>query len=264
MVSFIILLLLVGGVFAFMRMNHLSSFDSVYTFLVSKGRQTAEDANTVDIKKYRICNFVDNPDCVYQKDNLDKIGDVNGDGKIDHSDANAYKADGAAASEVDSLKVAAAEKTDYHRADYPHWVMKSGSCDTREYVLKTVGFKTDAKTCKPLSGFTYTEPYKGDKVTDPSSLDIDHVIPLQYADEHGAHAWDAAKKQQFANDTDQLLAVSSSANRSKGDKGPSEWLPQKTEQCVYARTWVTTALKYGISVTQKDKDTLKSTLSSCQ
>lgn len=168
---------------------------------------------------------------------------------------------------LDQITIADAEKTSYNRADYPHWEIKNGKCDTRETVLANAGFASNAKTCKAeeKSGFTYTEPYSNKKVSNPSKLDIDHVIPLGYADAHGAHSWDTSKKQQFANDLSQLLAVDASANRTKSDKGPSEWMPSnKDYTCEYSTIWIDTALKYGISITNADKNTLKTGIQSCK
>jgi hypothetical protein len=265
--SFIVFLILAGVLFAFMRVNHLNSFDSIYKFILHKGQETAQQASTVDLKKYKICNFIDNPDCVYQKDNLDKIGDVNGDGKVDESDADAYKSQQEAHTQaeqsLDQLVVSNGKNESFSAADYPHWTMVSASCDSRESILKSVGFKTDS-TCRPITGSTsYTSPYDGKKTDDPSELDIDHIIPLVYANNHGASSWSKEQKTAFANDVSQLVAVSSDSANKKGDNGPSGWLPQSDYQCTYASDWVNTAIKYHISVTSGDKKALKTALQSC-
>lgn len=168
--------------------------------------------------------------------------------------------------QLDSIQVANADKSSYSRSSYPHWITQSGTCDTRETILKNVGFDSDTKTCvaKSKSGFTYTEPYGGKKISNPSSLDIDHVIPLKYANSHNGASWSTAKKTQFANDMSQLIAVDASANRQKGDSGPSGWMPSnKNETCSYTTIWITTASRYGISITSSDKTALQKGIESC-
>lgn len=202
--------------------------------------------------------------------NNGSVGGNTQNGNGTNSDNNANTNDNSKSAleiKLDQITIADAEKTSYKRSDYPHWEIKNGKCDTRETVLANAGFASNAKTCKAeeKSGFTYTEPYSNKKVSNPSKLDIDHVIPLGYADAHGAHSWDTSKKQQFANDLSQLLAVDASANRTKSDKGPSEWMPSnKDYTCEYSTIWIDTALKYGISITNADKNTLKTGIQSCK
>ncbi|MCL2733893.1 MAG: HNH endonuclease family protein, partial [Actinomycetia bacterium] len=128
----------------------------------------------------------------------------------------------------------------YDRSLFPTWITISGTCDTREYVIKRDGTSvvTDS-SCKATSG-NWSSPYDGATTTNPSTFDIDHLVPLSEAWDSGAWAWTTAQRQAFANDVTrpQLLAVSASSNRSKGDRDPAEWLPQASYQCTYARAWV--------------------------
>jgi hypothetical protein len=69
----------------------------------------------------------------------------------------------------------------YSRAKFPHWIKQSGTCDTRETVLKRDG--TDVVTnsaCTPKSGSWYS-PYDGLTWTASSDVDIDHLVPLSNA-----------------------------------------------------------------------------------
>lgn len=164
---------------------------------------------------------------------------------------------------LDHLKAAPAAKVAYKRSEWKHWV--GYPCDTRAKVLKSQGknVKTDPATCRVLSG-TWVSPYDNKTVTNPRSLDIDHVIPLGYAAAHGGQAWNAAKKQQFANDTSQLLAVTAHENRSKGDSGPADYMPRKEFRCAYSQIWVRTAAKYGVSISSADKSALRAGLLTCK
>lgn len=115
-----------------------------------------------------------------------------------------------ARTELASLTVAAQGSSDgYSRSKFPHWITISGTCNTRETVLKRDG--TDVvvgSDCYPTSG-TWVSPYDGATWTAPSDLDIDHLVPLSNAWKSGASSWTTAQRQTFANDLDhpQLLAV---------------------------------------------------------
>lgn len=170
------------------------------------------------------------------------------------------------ASDLDTLSALAtsdAQTVDYQRSEWKHWI--GVPCDTRETALFEQGKDVikDPSTCKVLSG-TWVDPYGGETFTNAGDLDIDHVVPLGYAAKHGGQAWSSEKKQQFANDRTQLLAVSAKENRSKSDKGPENYMPPKREfQCEYSKKWVATATKYGITVTEGDKRALKAGLQKC-
>lgn len=184
----------------------------------------------------------------------------NGDGGAGGQSAGTLEA------RLDTLKVAAPDRSKYSRTDYRHWITQNGSCDTRDIVLRNAGFASDPRTCSARGkpGFTYTEPYSQKKVSNPRSLDIDHTIPLEYVNQHGGASWDPKRKEAFANDLSQLVAVDASANRQKGSKGPGDWMPEnKGDHCRYATIWVDTADKYGVSITQHDKDALRTALRTC-
>jgi hypothetical protein len=153
----------------------------------------------------------------------------------------------------------------YDRTLFPSWITISGTCNTREYVLKRdgVGVTTDS-TCKAVSG-SWTSAYDNVTTSDPSTFDIDHVIPLAEAWASGAWSWTTTQRQGLANDITrpQLIAVSASSNRSKGDSDPAEWLPQASFQCTYARAWVQDKYYYGLTVDSAEKTALNGILSGC-
>lgn len=101
------------------------------------------------------------------------------------------------------------------------------------------------------TGFEYYCPYTGIIITDPSKIDFDHIIPLQYTFYHGGYAWDDDKKNTYSYDFDIGVDVSQSSNRSKGAAGPSEWLPSENKDD-YCYTWFVIANEYDISMTEKD------------
>ena len=142
-----------------------------------------------------------------------------------------------AQAETLQLTVAEDKTTGYNRSAFKHWIdTDKDGCDTRAEVLieeaivkPKIGLK-----CK-LTGGKWVSAYDGKTITNPSQLDVDHMVPLAEAWRSGAWKWTAEQREAFANDLDNseaLIAVTLSTNRSKGDKDPSSWMPKET-QCNY-------------------------------
>ncbi|MFC0040317.1 HNH endonuclease family protein [Actinomadura rayongensis] len=140
-------------------------------------------------------------------------------------------------------------------------------CDQRNDVLARdlTNVKRDG-SCKVLSG-RLKDPYSGRTIeftkAKASEVQIDHVYPLALAWRMGASGWPADRRQEYANDPSNLLAVWGPPNRDKSDKGPGEWKPQQAYQCMYGVKYVGIADKYGLPVTQADHDALKGFLDRC-
>ncbi|MBO8185013.1 HNH endonuclease family protein [Streptomyces spirodelae] len=169
--------------------------------------------------------------------------------------------------QLSELKVAPhGSMSGYSRAGFPHWSAQGDRCDTREKVLSRSGtdVERDAE-CRAVSG-RWTSLYDGEKVTDASELDIDHMVPLANAWRSGADAWPQNKREAFANDLThpQLLAVTASTNRTKGDQGPEEWQPPaKSSWCTYARAWTAVKATYELTATRAEKKELGDMLDTC-
>ncbi|MFF0969233.1 HNH endonuclease family protein [Streptomyces sp. NPDC003703] len=165
-----------------------------------------------------------------------------------------------------SLTVAAENRTGYDRSLFPHWITISGSCNTRETVLKRDGSDvTTDSACAAKSGSWYS-PYDGATWTAASDLDIDHVVPLAEAWDSGASKWTTAQRQAFANDLTrpQLIAVTDNVNQAKGDQDPATWVPSRSAYvCTYVRAWVQVKYYYGLSVDSAEKSALQGYLASC-
>jgi len=165
-----------------------------------------------------------------------------------------------------SLTVATENRTGYSRDLFPTWITISGTCNTREYILKRDGSNvvTDS-ACAATSGSWYS-PYDGATWTAASDVDIDHLVPLAEAWDSGASDWTTARRQAFANDVTrpQLIAVSASSNRSKSDQDPAEWVPTRSAYvCTYVRAWVQVKYYYVLSVASAEKSALTSYLAGC-
>ncbi|MEV4756943.1 HNH endonuclease family protein [Micromonospora sp. NPDC049559] len=172
-----------------------------------------------------------------------------------------------AQSELNALTVAAeGSLTGYSRDLFPHWITISGACDTRETVLRRDGTGvTVNSSCTPTSGSWYS-PYDGATWTNPSDLDIDHVVPLAEAWRSGANTWTTSRRQSFANDLTypQLIAVTDNVNQSKGDQDPSTWQPSRTAyRCTYAKMWVHSKYHWGLRLQSAEKSALQTMLNSC-
>jgi hypothetical protein len=157
-----------------------------------------------------------------------------------------------AKTELSSLVVAVQGLQDgYSRAKFPHWIIISGACNTRETVLKRDGTGVvTSSSCSVTSG-TWLSPYDGKTWTNASDVDIDHVVPLSNAwkvslisnsekqkcasrtdlSKSGASAWTTSQRQAFANDlvNPQLNTVTDNVNQAKGDQGPEDWKPSLSE-----------------------------------
>lgn len=87
-----------------------------------------------------------------------------------------------AQSQLAALRVAPhGSSTGYSRDLFPHWTTQSGTCNTREVVLKRDGTNVvQDSSCAATSGSWYS-PYDGQVWTAASDVDIDHVVPLSNA-----------------------------------------------------------------------------------
>lgn len=119
----------------------------------------------------------------------------------------------------------------------------------------------DNKSCRVASG-RWLSPYTGEVIHDPKAIDIDHVVPLKWAWEHGAKAWTNEKRIRLANDPANLLSVEASLNRQKGAKGPEEWLPP-ANQCQYLSRFYRITLKYDLKLLPDEEKFRRVALDRC-
>jgi len=184
------------------------------------------------------------------------------------TDAAATSDAAAARAQLEALSVAEwAPMTGYSRDRFgDRWRSQGNSCDTRERVLQRDGQGVVVgDDCRVTAG-TWFSVYDGLTLTDPSEVDIDHMVPLANAWRTGAATWTDEQRVAFANDLErpQLLAVSSSSNRSKGDQDPSQWKPPRQEYwCTYAQSWIAVKAHWHLSVTTDEKAALAEMLGTC-
>ena len=180
---------------------------------------------------------------------------------------------GSALALLQTVRVENEYQVGYDRALFEHWRDIDGDgCDSRDQVLKRDSIslpQVDPVNCNVIAG-DWVSPYDGAKWTNPSDIDIDHVIALKEAWDSGAWAWSAAQRKAFANDTSDsrtLLAVTDSVNQSKSDKDPSNWLPPlQSYTCTYLGNWIAVKVRWSLSMDSSEfgriKNLLQSTCSS--
>lgn len=144
----------------------------------------------------------------------------------------------------------------YDRDTWGRWVDGDRDCqDTRQEVLIAesevpVTFVDPLKPCRVATG-RWTDPYTGSVTTSPADLEIDHTVALEEAHQAGGWAWTTEQKKAYYNDLDNpehLQAATVSANRSKGSRGPTEWLPTNIAfRCEYLRRRVKILIKYKLN-----------------
>ena len=156
----------------------------------------------------------------------------------------------------------------YRREDYlVRWPDSDNDCQNLRHELlvreslSDVTF-TNSHNCVVSAGVWF-DPYTEMQLNQASDLDVDHVIPLAYAHEHGGDAWSNKKKKAFATDQDNLLLVDDYENSVKGSKGPSEYLPAKGFHCEYLSIWKRMAEKYSIELDEADRAVIAETQPRC-
>jgi len=152
----------------------------------------------------------------------------------------------------------------YDRYLYGGWRDDDDDCqDTRQEVLIAQGesIRLDSTGCKVLSG-VWVGPYTGRRFTDPSDLHVDHIVPLAEAHESGGLAWPPDRRQTFANDTRNLVAVEAGENMSKGARGPADWLP-RVNRCSYVDRWLMIKNVYGLKIDREEQQRIDTVTAEC-
>lgn len=164
-------------------------------------------------------------------------------------------------------------RTKYSRDQFgQRWAdVDHNGCDTRNDILARDLSNVQLKSgsCVVLSG-QFTEPYTGTFITfqrgqnTSSKVQIDHVVALSNAWKTGAQSWDTTRRQLFANDPLNLLAVDGPANQNKSDQDAASWLPSNPGfQCQYVALQVAVKLKWQLWVTEAEKRTMAQVAALC-
>lgn len=170
---------------------------------------------------------------------------------------------------LNHLSVKGEHTKGYSRSKFPDWYdADHDGCNTRyEVLIAEATKKPKVKAGCKLSGGKWYSRYDGVTTKNPSTFDIDHLVPLAEAWQSGAWKWSASKRKLYANDLGyfaDLIAVSASSNRSKGDREPQDWMPPRTHYaCTYLKQWVAVKWRWGLSANAREVDYLRDRLRSC-
>ncbi len=159
--------------------------------------------------------------------------------------------------------------TTYDRAYFKHWIDANGDCQhTRTEVLiaesKVTPTYSSSSRCTVTKGKWYSY-YDGAYWTNPSDVDIDHMVALKEAWESGARSWSTTNRTRYANDLGlsvSLVAVTDNVNSSKSDRDPAQWLPPRASvHCKYAIHWVKVKYRWRLTINSAERSKLSSILS---
>lgn len=162
-----------------------------------------------------------------------------------------------------------APKKGYSREEfYDGWPLVDG-CSLRQRILKReLGETAVLDDCDVVAG-EFDEPYTGEHVvlnnkSDVAKIQIDHVVALSDAWQKGAQYKDYETRNKIATDPLNLLAVDGPANEQKSDGDAATWLPKnKRFRCQYVARQVSVKYKYGLWVTEAEKEAIVRVLENC-
>lgn len=168
---------------------------------------------------------------------------------------------------VAELPTAPEVRKGYAREKFTHWIdSDDDGCSTRDEVLlaESTGPVTVSDSCTVEEGswFSY---YDHETWTEPSEVDIDHLVPLAEAWDSGARRWKPRVRTRFANDLRDrrsLVAVTDNVNQSKGDRDPAGWMPDHG-RCRYVREWVAVKHRWRLRVDRAEKRVVRDLAASC-
>ena len=156
----------------------------------------------------------------------------------------------------------------FKRREWGGWHDVDKDCqDTRAEILlrdsaAPVTFKNN-KSCAVARG-QWHDPYTGDQYYLALSLDIDHIVPLEWANNHGGAQWSKAQKRAFTNEERNLIAVGAGVNRDKGAQGPDKWLPpDENYHCIYLAKFLTVYQKYALQFLPAERQAITAISNSC-
>lgn len=152
------------------------------------------------------------------------------------------------------------DPSQYSRRAWAHWLdLFDGCLDVRQAVLlRDAAGPVVVDGCRVVAG-QWVDAYSGEAIEEPATIDVDHLIPLAWAHERGGWEWGWEMRRAFANDPDNLATTTSSLNRSKGARGPAEWLPPGREgaQCRYLTQWESVMSRYGLAYAVEEQEAVE-------
>lgn len=171
---------------------------------------------------------------------------------------------GYGSSQQSASRAVVMDAQDYERRRFgPGWDDADGDCQNSRAEALIAQSSTevrfaDDRRCRVVTG-RWISPFTGEVIQNASEIDIDHVVPLKWAWDHGANTWSDDKRERFANDPVNLWSVELSLNRQKGAQGPEEWLPP-AGKCQYVSRFLRIVKVYGLKPSQGEFNRYKQQL----
>lgn len=171
--------------------------------------------------------------------------------------------------ELDTLAVKGrAPKTGYSRDQFGDGWASINGCTTRQIILHRDLVDVSMSDECTISTGTLQDPYTGSVInyskSNPSAVQIDHVVALSDAWQKGAQQLSKEQRIQLANDPLELLAVDGPANQQKGDGDAATWLPKnRAFRCNYIERQIAVKQKYFLWVTEAEKEAMVFVLKGC-
>ena len=116
-----------------------------------------------------------------------------------------------------------------------------------QYVRSDYNYNSKKARKILITKLPFTDPYNANIIlSNKQDVHIDHIVPLKVAHSSGAKYWSKNKKQAFANDLLNMIAVSKKCNLSKGDKTLSQWIVPNNIyfRAEYSNRYLLTIQKY--------------------
>lgn len=277
----LMLILVCGGVVAFLKVNNIHNTDDAYKFLKNKSVATEE------------CYKNKGEGCLVLPEHSTSGGSILAEGKLTDNELS-YKGPESGESfmndlakfkktyvlaALDKMETVEPTKDKVKVEEWNYFAPVDGSdCwsvkneviadQSSKRALKLVDeyrqpTEDRKKACGIASG-SWVDMYTGEKIKDMKNVDVDHVVSLDTAVKHGGADWDTKKKEEFANDKENLVVVSTDSKKSRNSKSISGFKPKKErDQCTFAKNYTSILNKYELKVNDKDKKALSDILVKC-
>ena len=170
---------------------------------------------------------------------------------------------------VEGLVVANEENGGYDRERYfGTWVDADGDCrNTRQEVLaeETRTAPSYARGGCEVSGGRWVTSWDNRIHTSPSTVQIDHTVPVHEAWGSGARYWSQSRRVAYLNDLGDprsLNVQTTELNVEKNGASPQYWMPP-ANRCAYIEQWVAVKIRWSLTVNSGEKSTLARYANSC-
>lgn len=115
------------------------------------------------------------------------------------------------------------------------------------------------KVCIPLTG-RWLDYYTSEEIADANIIGVDHVVSLKDAWISGAKDWTKEQRNEFYNDTKNLVLTNQMLNIAKSDKSPSKWevkFKNRKIECKYIEKYNLIKQIYNLSYDSEEIDYMK-------